>query len=789
MRRYSLLLGPVVIALATIIGGCEPPGEQPIGEAPKDTPVAAASPVERAAPVPAPKSGAIAITGALIHTQTDAGSFVGTIVIDGGKVVALGKDVTAPAGAHVIDGAGHVVTPGLIDAHGILWLQAAAAKEGGSAGTLNILDAVDPYADEWRDAAAQGVTAVYVQPAAGSFAGNGAVLRVGPAKSIEDLATKPVAGMQASIASAAPAAGPQGTAPASGNSISRAAAAEGLRGQLLGAKNGAAGKGPPAKKDAARDLLTKVVKKEIPLRLAVSHEDDVRNALKFSAELGIRPVFEGLDKVRTVPDGRFAAVLGPFPSAKKAQLRKLIVEGDKPFALGTFGDDARATAGLRLQAAAAVAEGYPRDKVLRALTRGAAELVGVEDKLGSLTVGRVADLAVFAGDPLDASVPARLVISQGTIVHDATADAEPASPHGDGLKLPATFPPSFVLKTKRLLADSGEYVPGELTIENGKITAPSSANLPVIDVGDAVVTPGLVVAHAATAGGNTADPEASHVRATDGVAPDSANMKAYREAGFLTVIAAPAADNTIGGVIGVVKLGDGGMTVAADAGQKFTLTATARQVERYPATLGGQVEFIDARLKGLPAVTNMFLPEPVERMILAQRDKALEPVKSGKHAAVFEVGNRAEVAAALRLITDHKLRGVLVGPRQINEMAFEIKTARAGVIVTPVKPSDADYVRTGLVELGKAGVPLAFGSGTATELRSTAAWLVNGGLGRHDARRALAGRGSEALGLPANTGRLAAGDAADFVVWDGCPLDPSSQPLAVVAQGKKLGKK
>src|SRR5207249_10211875 len=132
------------------------------------------------------------------------------------------------------------------------------------------------------------------------------------------------------------------------------------------------------------------------------------------------------------------------------------------WAIGTFGDEPRATIELRLHAAAAVAEGYPRDQVLHALTRGAAELFGVADKLGTIAVGRPADLAVFAGDPLDPSVPVRMAISQGSITHDSPtsvdrSDRAPGSriaaeepSTGEERALPEHLPPRYVVKTTRL---------------------------------------------------------------------------------------------------------------------------------------------------------------------------------------------------------------------------------------------------------------------------------------------------------------------------------------------------
>src|SRR5437868_1456778 len=80
-------------------------------------------------PVPEPRP--LALVGGLIRTQTDAGDFVGTIVVRDGKIPALGPNVAAPPDARRIDVAGHVITPGLIDAHGSLRLNATAARESG----------------------------------------------------------------------------------------------------------------------------------------------------------------------------------------------------------------------------------------------------------------------------------------------------------------------------------------------------------------------------------------------------------------------------------------------------------------------------------------------------------------------------------------------------------------------------------------------------------------------------------------------------------------------------------
>jgi imidazolonepropionase-like amidohydrolase len=763
-----------------------------------------------AALAPAPNRP-IALVGALIRTQTDAGDFVGTLVIDDGKITAVGPAVTVPADAIRIELAHHVITPGLIDAHSMLWLNAAAAKETGQNGGLNVLDGIDPFAEDWRDAARQGVTAVYVQPAAGGrFGGNGAVLRVGPARSADDLVVRSPAGVQATlgIVAAAPPAQQndqiaqiaarlgitlppqQEQATPASNSLTRYAQYEAFRGLFEAAKR--YGETKPTERDHGKDVLLLALKHDIPVRLETAHEDDLRNVVKLTTDFGLRMIFERLDKVKTLPEelaGRKdGLIVGPLVGGKKsADVRRLALDGRK-FAIGTYGDSPQASAWLRAHGAAAVADGYPRDRVLKALTRDAADLHGVGDKLGSLAAGRVADLVVFAGDPLDASAPVRMTISQGVVTYDApNAEVVPAVVESK-TTIPDALPTSFVLRTTRLLNDSGEFAPGELHVAGGRITdrTAGSEGAPVIDLGDAPVTPGLVAGRVSVGGESFPDADAAHLRGTDGMPWDHATLRSYRDAGFTTAVVAPGSANVIAGLASAVRNGEPG--AAVDAGLQFVLTSSARNTERYPASLIGQIELISNRLRGEPSNTLLYLPASVTKTLLAQREQNLAAIRTGRATAYFEAHTRAEVRAALRLIAEFKLHGVIVQPKQIEDMTEEIRAAGVGVIVGPARPQDLDKVRSGLVELGKVGVPVAFSGNDAADIRTTAAWLVNAGMPRSAARRGLVGQSAASLGLPAGTGRLSAGDGADFVVWDGDPLDTGARPVAVVIRGQRVGR-
>lgn len=760
---------------------------------------------------PAPSPQPVALVGALIRTQTDAGDFVGTIIVKDGKIIAMGPNVRVLADTQTINLTNHVITPGLIDARSVLWLNGPGARESGNNGGLNILDAVDPFADDWRDAARQGVTAVYVQPGSGSnLGGNGAILRVGPTQTTEELVIRSPAGVQATIGAAAPAAPQQqndqlsellarlgiqrppqqqAPAPATSNSLTRYAQYEAFRGLFDAAKK--YGENKPATKDIGKELLQRALKREIPVRLETAHEDDLRNALNLTGDFGIQLVFDRLDRLKSVPEElssrKDGIVIGPLMGGKKsAEIRKLALDGRR-FAIATQSEEPRGTAWLRAHASAAVGDGYPRERVLRAMTREAAEMHGVADKLGSLAEGRVADLVVFAGDPLDPSVPVRMTISQGVVTYDAPKiEAVPAVVMAKS-NLPDPLPATYVIKTSRLLNETGEFAPGELFIEGGKVANPAARNsaAPVFDVGDAPVTPGLVAANVVLGNETSPDADAGHLRAADGLATDDAKMRGYRDAGFLTTVVSPASTNVITGLASAVRTGESGLM--NDCGMKFVLTSSARNNDRYPASLVGQIELIGDRLRGAPSKTELYLPASIRKSLFALREQNLGDVRNGKAPAIFEAQSRVEIQAALRLIAEHKLRGTIVYPKQVDELVNDIRSAGVGVVIGPMRSQDTEKTRAGLVELGRSNTPMAFG-GEASELRTTAAWLVNGGLPRSAARRALVAHGGERFGLPVGSGRLSSGDAADFVIWDGDPVDPAVRPTAVIAQGQRVGK-
>ncbi len=137
---------------------------------------------ENAKPVSKPT---LAIVGATVHTLGPQGTIQDAVILMADdKITAVGKNLKIPEGTEQIDASGMTVTPGLIDSGSSLWLTSAAANSTASDASLNVLDGVDAFDEQWNEVVRHGVTSVYVQPGSrGTLGGYGAVLSVVPGES------------------------------------------------------------------------------------------------------------------------------------------------------------------------------------------------------------------------------------------------------------------------------------------------------------------------------------------------------------------------------------------------------------------------------------------------------------------------------------------------------------------------------------------------------------------------------------------------------------------------------
>ena len=128
---------------------------------------------------------------------------------------------------------------------------------------------------------------------------------------------------------------------------------------------------------------------------------------------------------------------------------------------------------------------------------------------------------------------------------------------------------------------------------------------------------------------------------------------------------------------------------------------------------------------------------------------------------------------------------MLVNPVEIRPYLDDIKRLGVGIIATTVHAAGYDRPLQELVDASLAGIPISFGSGSAQDMRTTAALAINAGMPREAAWHGLTTTAAQSAGLPEGYGRLVPGGAADLAIWDGSPLDLRSRPLRVLVDGKE----
>lgn len=375
----------------------------------------------------------IAITGAVVHTLSERGTLEdATVLITDGRIVGVGTDITVPAGAQVIDGRGRQLTPGLFvgysniglaEVDGVSQSRDGVIASDGPGAAFSVARAVNPDSVLYGIARAGGVLHAMTGPRAGvdPFAGQASVIRLdGSGRTL----VAPDAAMVATV-------GVRGAALSGG---SRAAALQRIDQAFAEAElftnSAALVRGGQASNlsQSRADLsaLASFVASGRPLAVIANRASDILHVLAILRERGIQPVILGGAEAWKVADELAAAdvpvVLDPLqnlPSsydelgARIDAAALLHAAGVRIGFLSWSGHEVRE---IRQYAGNAVAWGLPRDVALAAITRTPAQIWRVDDRIGRIAPGMVADLVLWTGDPLELSSWAETVIVDGQVV-------------------------------------------------------------------------------------------------------------------------------------------------------------------------------------------------------------------------------------------------------------------------------------------------------------------------------------------------------------------------------------
>lgn len=361
----------------------------------------------------------VAVTGAKIITISGETINNGVLIVQHGKISAVGNsdNTTVPAGAKVIDAAGKVIMPGLVDSHSHIGDVSGGDTSSPVHPEVRVLDAINPLSDSFWRARAGGITTVNIMSGSGHLmSGQTLYLKPRITNKIDDMLfckdplTDVCGGMKM----------------ANGTNSIRSKPFPGTRAKSAAIIRQLFVKAQEYKKklDAAGDDLKKAPKRDLEMealvevlegRRIVQHHthraDDILTVLRIAEEFGYKVVLHHVSEGHLVADEIAEAEVPcsiiqiDSPGGKLEAVNLIFANGAVLEKAGVdvafHTDDNITDSRLFLRSAAlGVRAGMSREAALASITLAGARMLGLEEKVGTLEAGKDADFIILNGDPL-----------------------------------------------------------------------------------------------------------------------------------------------------------------------------------------------------------------------------------------------------------------------------------------------------------------------------------------------------------------------------------------------------
>ena len=364
----------------------------------------------------------------------------GEMLIDQGKIVAIGEKVNAPEGCEVYDAKGLLVTPGFIDAHTHIGLHEEAIRWEGAdynemsapiTPEMRAIDAINPRDEAFRNALAGGVTTAVTGPGSANVIGGTFTAIKLHGDNVDDMILREAVAMKIAMGE-----NPKGCYGQQGKKtpVTRMAIAALLRGTLAKAKKYAAdialadAENKPRPFDFQMEAMLPVINREIPLKAHAHRADDILPVLRVCKEYDVDVTLDHVTEGHLIVDKLVEAgkpvLVGPsFGSKTKFELKEKSFQ--TPGILANAGLDVCIITDapviplnyLPLCAGLAMREGMAEEAAWKAITLHPAKVAGIEARVGSLEVGKDADFTIWQGNPLtDIQARAKQVFVSGQAV-------------------------------------------------------------------------------------------------------------------------------------------------------------------------------------------------------------------------------------------------------------------------------------------------------------------------------------------------------------------------------------
>ncbi|MCC8247963.1 amidohydrolase [Saccharothrix luteola] len=379
----------------------------------------------------------VAITGGYVVPVAGEPIDGGTVLVQDGKIVAVGADVEVPDGVPVVDAAGGWVLPGFVEAHGHLGVHEEGEGWAGqdtnemtdpNGARLRALDAINAADQGFADALAGGVTTAVVKPGSGNVIGGQTVaVKCWGRTADEMLVRNPVSVKSALGENPKRVYGEQKKLPSTRQGVAAVIRDAFTKAQDYVAKRDSAEDGA-FERNTTSEVLARVLSGELPWCQHCHRADDIATALRLAEEFGYRLIVnhgtEGHLIADVLAERGIPVIIGPlFTSRSKVEVRNRSLRN--PGILARAGVQIAITTDhpvvpihfLVHQVTLAVKEGLDPRVGLESITVNPARIMGLDDRVGSLRPGLDGDVVIWSGDPLDVMSRALKVYVEGREVY------------------------------------------------------------------------------------------------------------------------------------------------------------------------------------------------------------------------------------------------------------------------------------------------------------------------------------------------------------------------------------
>jgi len=372
----------------------------------------------------------VAVKGDTVWTMAGEPITNGVVLMNNGKIEAVGTaaQVKIPANYKIVTA--KVVTPGLIDAHSVIGLNGYLNQPhdqmalDGSGPIQPELRAIDSYNAEEKliEWVRQfGVTTIHTGHQPSALVSGQTMIAKTIGKDVDEATLVPTAMIAVTLGSDALAG--QGKSPGT-----RAKEAAMLRAELIKAQENAKKTDPP--KDLRSEIMMRVIKREIPLLITADKAQDIMTAIRIGKEFNLRVVLDSVSDAQLVMNeikasgypvivhATMARAGGDTEDLSMEDASKLKAAGIPVALQSGYEGYVPKTRVVLFEAAMAAANGLSQRDALALITIDAAKIIGLDSRIGSLEKGKDADLAMYDGDPFEYTSHCVGTIINGNVVSD-----------------------------------------------------------------------------------------------------------------------------------------------------------------------------------------------------------------------------------------------------------------------------------------------------------------------------------------------------------------------------------